>query len=271
MTPRHRRAYLRILHLPLPCTLLFALLVGGCSDDSSGESGLPASASYIGLVAADNGQTGPLELAFATPVAAPPAGEEAGAGPGLASSAPVSVTGTMQLGAAPVANISGVLTDGTFEAQTDGGYALSGTLEQGVLTGDVAGPGALTGLLVAASSSAGSPARAYCGTFQGEDTIAPFTSIAGTFNLVVASGEASGVLYRWYTDFLATPDTSSRSFAGTATASAIKIKETDPSSGAVFTVTGAYDAAGIAGAFNEADTNGAPLLFGTYTGEVCGG
>jgi hypothetical protein len=153
--------------------VLAAFGLAACSDDSTDNNGGGGNAStdYVGLLASTNGQTGPLNLTFAIPVAAPPALQEPGSGPSLSSGAPAIVTGTLQLGAGPVVTITGVLDDNDVLAMSGGGYDLLGDLDDGLITGGFTNAGIvlIEGAFVAASSTEGSPAYAFCGTFEGQD------------------------------------------------------------------------------------------------------
>ncbi len=130
-------------HLVLCSLALSATVLIGCSDDDNnngGGGGSNASTDYVGLLASTDGQNGPLNLTFASPVAAPPAPMDAGAGPSLSSGAPVNVTGTLQLGGGAIVSISGVIDD-DFLTMTGGGYDLFGDLLNGLITGQFTGPG----------------------------------------------------------------------------------------------------------------------------------
>ena len=261
----------RPIGLALAPVLAAAILAAACGSDSDPVSGgLPASTTYVGLVATSAGQTGPLDLTFATPVAAPPTSQSAGTGPDFAIRAPVSVSGTMRVGGGSMITVEGTIDGGSFQALTDGGYTLSGTLEDGVLTGALDGPGTVSGFLVASSSSAGAPATAFCGTFIGEDTEAPDTGLRGTFSLTVAGGVTSGVMYRWPSMPPAPiyADTFAVHFAGAATGDSIRVSQTDPSTLHLFTVEGSYDADELSGTFREA-LGEVPYSFGTFTGAPC--
>ncbi|HEX5004634.1 MAG TPA: hypothetical protein VFV65_04920 [Gemmatimonadales bacterium] len=249
-----------------------AFLTTACGSDSdAGSGGLPPSTTYAGFVATSVGQTGPLNLTFATPVAAPPGAQPTGTGPALANGAPVNVSGTMQVGGSPIITVEGTIDGEIFEALTDGGWTLAGTLEDGLLIGALDGPGTSSGFLVAASSSPGVPATGYCGTFLGEDTEAPDTGLIGTFSLTIAGGVIAGVMYRWpsmppapiYADTIAVH------FAGTATPSDISVSQTDPYTQHLFTVDGTYDETGVSGSFHESKGE-VPYSFGTFTGTPCG-
>jgi hypothetical protein len=176
----------------------------------------------------------------------------------------------MRLGGGPTINLEGTLDDGAFQAGTDGGYSLMGVLEDGLITGDVAGPGAVTGAFAAASSSESSPALAFCGTFSGEDTDAASTEVTGTFSVVLAGGVAAGAVYFWTVDGPAATelDTLSVFFRGASTNSTIAVAQTDPATGHLLTITGSYDATTLSGSLLEADGE-VPYLFGDFSGSTC--
>lgn len=240
---------------------LSATLLTGCSDDnndSNGGGGGNASTDYVGLLASTDGQTGPLNLTFASPVKAPP---PPGTGPSL-SSAAVTVTGTLSLGGGPLINITGMLDDNDVLTMSGGGYDLLGDLQNGIITGGFTNPGIVLveGAFVAASNSDGSPAHAFCGTFEGQDAGDPPTPSSGTFNLVVAGGVAAGVAVD--AEGTALP------IQGTSTASSISINQTDPDSGGNLTATGTYTSTTLSGSFTVT-IGGIPYSTGTFSGSIC--
>jgi len=245
----------------LGALFLLALATGACSDDSSNNpgGGPGASSTYVGLLASDDGQTGPLNLTFASPVAAPP---QAGTGPSF-SSAVVNVTGTLSLGGGPLVNITGTLDDDDFLTMSGGGYDLFGDLDHGIIIGGFTNAGIvlITGSLVAASSSEGSPAYAFCGQFNGTSVGDPPTEDSGTFNMVVASGTATGVAYD--------DEGSAIPLQGTSTSSSVSISLTDPDSGGMLTASGTYNGTSISGTYSVT-LGGAPISSGTFTGSICG-
>lgn len=240
--------------------LILAVAFGACSDDDSNNGGGPsASTDYVGLLASEDGQTGPLNLTFASPVLAPPM---PGTGPSL-SSAAVNVTGTLSLGGGPVVNIAGTLDDNDVLTMTGGGYDLLGDLNDGIITGGFSNAGIvlITGSFVAASSSEGSPAYAFCGSFNGSSIGDPPTEDTGTFNLVVASGTATGVAYD--------EEGSAIPLQGTSTSSSVNISLTDPDSGGKLTASGTYNGTSINGNYTVT-LGGATISSGTFTGTICG-
>lgn len=202
--------------------LLLAAAVGACSDNNNdnGSTGLPASTTYVGLVASISGATGPLDITFASAVAAPPAPQQAGTGPSFAGGAPVSAAGTMQLGGSGPISLTGTLDAGVLH-MTGSGWTLDGTLDAGKITGTFTGPGGQAGSMSALASSSGDPAVAYCGTFDGVDHTDGDSPDLGTFSVVLVSnvllgtavGDGGGT-----TDFSATAGASTFSFTHTETA-----------------------------------------------------
>ncbi|HEX5004633.1 MAG TPA: hypothetical protein VFV65_04915 [Gemmatimonadales bacterium] len=247
--------------LRLGAALLLAAAVGACSDDDNGGGGGPAaSTSYVGLVASSDGQTGPLNLTFASAVAAPPIASSTGTGPSFSVGAVVNVTGTMQLGGGALTNIAGTLDDDDVLNMSGGGYNLFGDLVNGVVTGGFTGPG-VSGTMVAAANSESAPARAFCGTFSGTSIGDPPSEDSGTFNLVVAAGTANGVAYD--DEGQAIP------LQGTSTSSSVSISLTDADSGGTLTATGDYDATGIEGTYTV-KLGGVTISSGSFFGGICG-
>lgn len=252
----------RTRDLGLGAALLLALALGACSDDddNGGGGGPSASTSYVGLVASSDGQTGPLNLTFASPVAAPPIAPSAGTGPSFSSGAMVDVTGTLQLGGGAVTSIAGTLDDEDVLTMTGGGFNLSGELQNGVIAGGFTGPG-VSGTMVAAANSENAPATAFCGYYSGTSIGDPPSEDFGSFNLVVASGTATGVAYDDGGDAIP--------LQGTSTSSTVSISLTDQDSGGTLTANGEYDATGIEGTYSVT-LGGVPISTGTFAGGICG-
>lgn len=257
------RTTMRTRHLAIGATLVLAVALGACSDDdddNGGGGGPAASASYVGLVASSDGQTGPLNLTFANPVAAPPIAMSVGVGPSLSSGAPTNVTGTMQLGSGASTDLAGTLDDDDNLTMSGGGYNLTGALDDGVVNGVFTGPG-VSGTFVAAASSESAPARAFCGTFSGTSIGDPPSEDFGTFNLVVASGTATGVAYD--------DEGGAIPLSGTSTSTTVSISLTEPDSGGTLTATGEYSATGIEGTYSVT-LDGVTISSGSFSGGICG-
>jgi len=243
--------------LALAGLFLLAVAAGGCSDDSSNNpgGGPGASTTYEGLLAAENGLTGPLSITFASAVAAPP--QQAGAGPDLVASAPVEATGTLQLGGSGVVALTGTV-DGDAVNLSGGGWILTGTLSNGLITGTFTGPGAI-GSWIAAGGSASSPAIALCGSFSSLDyTSNPPGEDFGSFSVVIARPAVLGVAVG--------SDGTTINFSGTATASTITINLTTPQG--TLNATGEYDAFGIGGTF-EVLVGSQVISDGSFSGGTC--
>ncbi len=113
---------------------------------------------------------------------------------------------------------------------------------------------------MAAASSDGSPAYAFCGTYEGQDAGDPPTPSSGTFNLVVAGGIAAGVAVDGEGGGL--------QIEGTSTSSSISINQTDPNSGGNLTATGTYNSTSLSGTFTVT-LGGIPISTGSFTGSIC--
>jgi hypothetical protein len=239
--------------------LVLAAAVGACSDSNNDNGGnpSPASTDYVGLLASTDGDTGPLSITFASPVAAPPAPQTA-TGPSFSSGAPVNATGTVSLGgSAPVA-ISGSVNGGAL-SMTGGGWTLTGTLLDGKITGTFTGPGGVSGSLAAISSTEGSPALAFCGTFTGTDvTTNPPSPDLGTFSAVVAGTVVLGTAVG---DGGTVTD-----FSGSATATSFTVSKTQGT--VLLSASGTYNATSTNGTYNI-KVSGVVATSGTFTGSIC--
>ena len=243
--------------LALAGLFLLAVAAGGCSDDSSDNSGggPGASTTYEGLLAALDGQTGPLSITFASAVAAPP--QQAGAGPDLVAGAPVDATGTLQLGGSGVVALTGTV-DGDAVNLSGGGWTLTGTLSNGLISGTFTGPGA-AGSWIAAAGSTTNPAIALCGSFSALDyTTNPPGEDFGSFSVVIAKPVVLGVAVG--------SEGEATNFTGTATASTITINLTTPEG--TLQATGEYDEFGIGGSF-EVLVGGQTISDGSFSGGTC--
>lgn len=250
-------------HLTAASILLLGAAVGACSDDNTDNGGggtLPGSTTYVGLVASSNGQTGPLDITFASAVSAPPAQQNTPTGPAFAGGAPVSATGTVSIGGgAPVA-ISGTVNAGAL-SMSGGGWTLTGTLLNGVITGTFTGPGGVSGSLSAISSTSGSPALAFCGTFTGQDvTTNPPSADLGTFSAVVAGTVVLGTAVG---DGGTVTD-----FSGTATATSFTVSKTQGT--ATLSASGTYSSTSTNGTYNV-KVGSVTASSGTFAGGICGG
>jgi hypothetical protein len=219
-----------------------ALAVGACSDDNNdNNSGLPAATTYAGFVASTNGQLGPLAITFASPVAAPPINPSAGTGPSFSSGAPVAANGTVSINGGAAVAISGTLDGGTLN-MTGAGWTLTGSLLNGQIVGTFTAPGGVTGSLSAVASSADSPAKTYCGYYEGTDlTNDPPTTVSGTFSVVIAGDILLGTA-------VDDEDQTVFDFSGTATSTGFNVHEVV--TGGELNATGTYDADHAEGTFN---------------------
>jgi len=241
--------------------LLLAAAVGACSDsnDNGGSTGLPASTTYVGLVASITGETGPLDIVFASAVNAPPAPQPAGTGPSFAGSAPINATATMALGGSGLINLTGTLDAGVLH-MTGSGWTLDGVLDAGKITGTFTGPGGEAGSMSALSSSSGDPAVAYCGTFSGVDHTDGDSPDNGTFSVVLVSNVLLGTAV--------SDGGSATDFSGTAGASTFSFTHTE--SVGKLVVTGNYNADSTWGDYHTNPTGSSLVASeGTFKGYPC--
>ena len=241
--------------------LLLGAAVGACADDSSNndDGGLAASTTYVGLVASSAGSTGPLNITFASAVAAPPAWSAGSTGPSLSSAAPITATGTVSIGGGAAVPLTGTIDNGVLN-MSGGGWTLTGNLADGQLTGTFTGPSAIAGSFTALSSTDGVPAAAYCGYYEGLDhTDDPPSDDFGTFSAVIAGDIVLGTAVTEGGDVI--------DFTGSATATSFTI-DAVVEAGALH-ASGDYDELGVDGDYN--------IKVGTFTasdgifyGYVCG-
>jgi hypothetical protein len=263
MTRSHVTQHLRARRLAAAAVFLLAAAVGACSDSNSsggGSTTLPASTTYVGLLASTDAETGPINLLFASAVAAPPAPQMAGTGPSFAGGAPIAVTAVMQLGASGPINLSGTLNSGVLH-MTGSGWTVDGTLADGKITGTFTGPALQSGSMSALASSSGDPAVAYCGAFAGVDHTNGDSPDVGTFSVVVVSNVLLGTAVG---DGGSTTD-----FSGTAGASTFSFTHTE--SAGKLVVSGNYNADSTWGSYHTNPTGSSLVASeGTFRGLVCG-
>ena len=242
---------------------LLAAAVGACSNSDSnggGSTGLQPSTTYVGLLASTAGQTGPINITFASAVAAPPAPQMAGTGPSFAGGAPVAVTAVMQLGGSGPINLSGTLDSGALH-MTGSGWTVDGILIDGKITGTFTGPALQTGSMSALASSTGDPAVAYCGAFSGVDHTNGDSPDLGTFSVVVVSNVLLGTAVG---DGGGTTD-----FTGTAGAGTFSFTHTETAGKLV--VSGKFNADSTWGAYYTNPTGSSlKASEGTFKGLPCG-
>ncbi|HEX5004631.1 MAG TPA: hypothetical protein VFV65_04905 [Gemmatimonadales bacterium] len=236
--------------------VLIAVAVSGCSDDDApNDPGLPAATDYAGFVASTDGQTGPLSITFASPVSAPPAVNGAGTGPNPAGGAPVNATGTVSIGGGAAAAITGSIEGGTL-TMSGGGWTLTGSLLNGMLVGTFTAPGGVTGSLSAVASASGSPAKTYCGYFEGSDLTAdPPEAVYGTFSVVIAGDVVLGTAVSEGGNVI--------DFSGTATATAFTIATTTTEG--TLNASGSYDGESTEGTYNV-KVSGTTVQTGAFIG-----
>jgi len=242
--------------------LLLGVAVGACSEDTpdnGGSTPLPASATYKGLIASTDGRTGPLSITFASPVKAPPAPQPAGTGPAFSGGAPVTATGTLQLGSGASVPITGSINGGILN-MSGGGWTITGNLNNGQVEGTFTGPAGETGSLAALAYTDGSPAAAFCGTFSGLDyTDDPPTEDLGSFSAVIGGDIILGTAVG--------DGGTAADFSGTATSTGFTV--TEVTAEGTLNATGTWNVDGISGTYNVKVGN-FTASSGTFTGDVCG-
>jgi hypothetical protein len=263
MTPSQVTPHLALRRLAAASVFLFAAAVGACSDSNSGgggSTGLQPSTTYVGLLASTDGLTGPIDMTFASPVAAPPAPQMPGTGPSFAGGAPVAVNAVMQLGSSGPINLSGTLSSGALH-MTGSGWTVDGTLLDGKITGTFTGPALQAGSMSALSSTSGDPAAAYCGTFSGVDHTNGDSPDLGTFSVVVVSNVLLGTAVG---DGGSTTD-----FTGTAGAGTFSFTHTE--SVGKLVVSGKFNADSTWGSYYTNPTGSSVKASeGTFKGLPCG-
>jgi hypothetical protein len=251
-------------HLAATSMFLLAAAVGACSDSNNNDGGsttLPASTTYVGLMASTDGETGPLNITFASAVATPPAPQMAGTGPSYAGGAPVAATATMQLGASGVVNLAGTLDAGALSL-SGSGWTHTGTLSSGKITGTFTGPGGKAGSMSAASNTTANPARAYCGTFTGTDfTTDPASADAGTFSAVVAGSNVTGTAVG--------DGGTAEDFTGVASPSKNTFTVTKTTLDGTLSASGSYGSTETHGTYTT-KAGSFTASSGTFTGSICG-
>lgn len=251
-------------HLTAASLLLVGLAVGACSDDenNNGPGGPPASASYKGLVASTSGETGPLTITFASPVAAPPALPADPTGPMPSGGSPVAASGSFFLGGVGPIALTGTLDSGDL-TMTGSGWSFTGTLADGEITGSFSGPGGESGSFAAIADSEGNPVSAYCGSYSGTDfTSDPPSSTEGTFSVVIAGSVVLGTAYN--------DDGSNEDFSGTANTSAKTFTIMKTTELGTLNASGSYSATSISGTWNT-KVGSVTAASGEFGGGVCSG
>lgn len=224
--------------------LLLGVSLSACSDDDNddGGGGPPAATDYAGFVASTVGQTGPLSIVFASPVAAPPAGSAGATGPNFSSGAPVAATGTVSLGGGPPVAITGTIDGGTLNMTGAGGWILTGSLLNGMIVGTFTAADGSTGSLSAVASAEGSPAQVYCG-YYGAIDLTNETEVTGSFSLVIAGNIVLGTA-------VDADNEDPIDFTGTANQGAGTFEVDMSADGGRLVVDGSFDETGASGTFD---------------------
>ena len=227
-----------------------AVTLSACSSDDSTPAG---STDYAGLMASTAGETGPLQITFASAVTL----RQSATGNAAFAVDPVAATGSFRIGGSGVVPITGTLT-GDALTMSGGGWTLLGTLSGGKITGTFSGPGGESGSLAAVNSTSGSPAKAYCGTFTGTDHTDD-SEDSGTFSVVIAGNILLGTAVTDGGDAI--------DFSGTATATTFTVHQAQD--GGFLNVAGTYDASGTSGTYNTKTSADDLVTDGSFTGQIC--
>jgi len=158
-------------------SVLITLSAPGCGSGGGGGGG--GASTFEGTIAASDGKTGVLQITL-------PAGAAALTTDQAAAGAS-SVTGTLTLAdGGGVIELSGSYDSGTGDLTlTGGGYAFTGSVGKGEISGTFTGPGGSTGGFTGLDSTT-STVTTYCGTFSSSEE-------TGVFNTQASSnGDASG-------------------------------------------------------------------------------
>lgn len=171
--------------------LLALALLGGCSSDSASGPEQSTTA-LVGSLVTSDGRTGSLLLESSSAAAMVVAsGPEFSLQAGMASAGVITLTGTVTLADGTTATLSGTWnTDTGALSVSGGGFAFSGTIVDGSLSGSFTGP-SITGFFSLQVGTVADGLAVYCGTFTGrepDDMPSGGTGTApdnGTWNLVV--------------------------------------------------------------------------------------
>lgn len=162
--------------LPL-AGLAFLTILAACGDDNgSGPGGGAKSVAYAGTFGSDQ-HSG--TVVFSTAPATVRASGEANL------SAPIELVGTLTFSDNSTIDLTGAL-DGNDLVLTGGGYTFGGTLSNGIISGDFAGPGGEIGSFSASITTSGSLVTLFCGSYDGDDD--------GVFSLAVKPDRTGGVI-----------------------------------------------------------------------------
>ena len=247
-----------ITRAALAVGIIAGLACGG--SGATGPSGLKPSTSYSGVITGSDGSTAGLLLTFNSAVAIREAAADA------VAFAVVQVTGVVTLPGGGTINLTGTL-DVDALSMTGGGYTLTGTLKNGSFTGTVVGPGGATGSFAALSSTAATPAYAYCGTYSGVITPGNIQE-DGSFNMVVAGTILSGGSASSAGDLVSFTGRAAPGANGTTT---IAVNQT--SGGGTVKADGIItaDFSTVSGTFQASVVGEGGVNNGTFQGSLCPG
>ncbi len=235
-------------------TGLFVTIAACSSNTSTGASG-NTSTTLVGVVA-DSTESGTITLTVGTGLS----GALVGFAPVSVPRSPtiiaavVSASGTLKLAGGSTISLSGTYDTGSGALSVSGGgYTLTGTYANGVLSGTFTGPHGSGGFSTQTSSSTNT-ATTYCGTWVATDG----SNDHGVFNAVFTSGAAVAVAY-------SLKNASTFEGVGTVSGSSFTITGTVRTSNGTFTgtATGAISGSSVSGTFSSPDGHG------TFSGAVC--
>jgi hypothetical protein len=154
--------------------------LGACGSSGGNGGGGQTLSKFVGIVSTDDGSmSGSITVTVQTATPAPPVPT----GPSLM--APVTASGTLQLGGTQTSLTGTYDPDTDILAITGGGYTFGGGFD-GVdrIEGLWTGPGNITGTFVTTQSNSGT---AFCGTFIQDDQMD-----SGTFSFVISGNTLRG-------------------------------------------------------------------------------
>jgi len=150
---------------------VFAVLLGGCKDDSTPTAPGGGSTTYTGVMAG-GGVSGSISINIPTPKRAYPSVTEEGD--------TLEISGTLKINGGATVSLTGyyvVLTDEIY--LSGGGYSFFGFVDEGNISGTFNSPGG-SGVFSAEEGGAGT-VKTYCGTYQDNS---PGTE-SGYFNMII--------------------------------------------------------------------------------------
>ena len=173
--------------------VLALLALAACRGEGPTAPQTPsAPTAFQGAIAGPTGESGVITLTTATMTTVAPAPRAVAA---VSSAVIQDLTGTLKLVGGATINLTGTFDTGAGAiAVSGGGYAFTGTLSNGSVSGTYTGPNG-TGTFAAAPSGATTPTiQVFCGTYSGTDMFSgtPHAKY-GVWNLVRSGNTLVGV------------------------------------------------------------------------------